>query len=117
MTSAVHRTCLIVVTLAAGVPGAPAQTRLFVYNDTTSSDFPELYLAPTGTTSWGSNQTLNDKDKVLDHSERLTLSGVNPGVYDMKLVDSKGRICIVTGVDLSTKRNFDIRDQNLAQCR
>lgn len=108
---------LAVVIGAAALTGpARAATRLYVYNDTTSTDFPELYLAPAGTSSWGPNQTLSDRDKILDHSERLTLKDVEPGVYDMKLVDTKGRACVVRGVDLTTKRNFDIRDQTLSQC-
>jgi hypothetical protein len=119
MKAAAKRSAPIALLIAISLPfgSAIGQTRLFVYNDTTSTDFSALYLAPAGTTAWGTNQTLNDKDKVLDHSERLTLSGVAPGKYDMKLVDTKGRTCLISGVDLTTKRNFDIRDQTISHCR
>jgi hypothetical protein len=33
---------------------------------------------------------LNDKDKSLDAGERLTLTGLSPGRFSVKLVDPAG---------------------------
>ena len=42
-------------------------------------------LSPAGKNDWGPNQTLNDKDKEVDHDERLRITGVEPGRYDAKV--------------------------------
>src|SRR3954468_5519804 len=64
MGKAVRRALLIVAT-ASGLGWLPAQAadRFYVYNMTTATEFKGIYLAPAGTTDWGRNQTLNDKDQ------------------------------------------------------
>lgn len=42
-------------------------------------------LSPAGKNEWGPNQTLNDKDKEVDHDERLRITSVEPGRYDAKI--------------------------------
>jgi len=95
---------------------AEAAKKFFAYNETTASDFSGVYLAPAGTTQWGENQALNDSDKVLDVTERLTLTNLKSGTYDVKLVDTKGRTCIKHGVDLTTDNSFEVHDADLADC-
>jgi hypothetical protein len=99
---------------AAGI--AWADVRFFVYNLTTSVKFTEVYLAPSGTGQWSTNQTLNDKDRVLDPGERLALLAGARGVYDVKFIDPDGRVCIKSGVDLMRETSLDIRDTDLASC-
>jgi hypothetical protein len=96
---------------------AAAADRYFAYNETTSTSFSGVYLAPAGTTQWGSNEALNDKDKTLDYGERLSLTGLSRARYDVKLVDSKGHTCIKKNVDLTKDTSFEIRDGDLAGCR
>jgi hypothetical protein len=106
------------VALAVAVSvSATAATNYFAYNSTAVTTFTGVYLAPTGTTQWGPNQALNDDDKELDFGERLTLAGLNPGLYDVKLVDQKGRTCIMRHVDLTKETSFEIRDGSLTDCK
>ncbi|MGY4420724.1 hypothetical protein ACVWY2_003173 [Bradyrhizobium sp. JR6.1] len=44
----------------------------------TSATISSFELSPAGKNEWGSNQTLNDKDKEVDHDERLRITGVEP---------------------------------------
>jgi hypothetical protein len=105
------------VTLALGLFGtAQAAKKFFAYNMTTASDFAGVFLAPAGTTQWGTNQALNDNDKVLDVTERLVLLGLEPGTYDVKLIDTKGHTCIKHGVVLGQERAFEVHDSDLADC-
>lgn len=107
--------CLL---LAAGCGGAAAAgERFFVYNLTTSTEFTGVFLAPAGTPNWGPNQALNDKDHSLDVNERLPISGITHGRFDVKLQTEKGRTCIKSGVDLTSETTFDIRDADVAGCR
>ncbi len=113
--------CLWAMVLAAGMgllvhPAVAAGRKFFAYNMTTRTDFKEVYLAPAGTTKWGPNQTLNDPDKSLDTTERLTLTGLTPGRYDVKLVAEDGRTCIIKGVDLTRQKSFLIKEAQLTDC-
>jgi hypothetical protein len=107
---------LVALAVAASV-SANAGTNYFAYNSTAVTTFTGVYLAPTGTTQWGTNQALNDDDKELDFGERLTLTGLNPGLYDVKLVDQKGRTCIMHRVDMTKETSFEIRDASLTDCK
>jgi hypothetical protein len=110
--------CVILVasTGAAFRPVSAQGQRFFAYNNTTRTEFTGVYMAPAGTENWGPNQALNDKDKALDAGERLTLTGLAPGRFSVKLVDRAGRTCIRRDVDLTKENNFDIRDQQLSNC-
>jgi hypothetical protein len=96
---------------------AEAGQNYFAYNLTAVTTFTGVYLTPIGTTKWGPNQAMNDDDKELDFGERLTLTGLTPGIYDVKLVDKRGRICILHHVDLTKATSFDIRDSGLTDCK
>jgi len=103
----------LVLTFAAG----NAAERLRFWNLTTVT-IQELYLAPTGTTQWSANQCVNDRDGSVDPDERLTITGVTPGRYDVKLKDNKGRTCTVANVELVTGRPyaFSLSDKDLTNC-
>jgi hypothetical protein len=104
---------------SADVPFQPVSAqgqRFFAYNNTTRTDFTGVYMAPAGTENWGPNQALNDKDKALDAGEGLTLTGLAPGHFSVKLVERSGRTCIMRDADLTKENNFDIRDQQLSNC-
>ena len=51
----------------------------------TTATISGFQLSPAGKNDWGPNQTLNDKDKEVDHDERLRITGVEPGRYDAKV--------------------------------
>jgi hypothetical protein len=78
----------------------------------------ELYLAPAGTAQWSANQCKNDKDGTVDHDERLTITGISPGTYDVKLTDKKGRVCTVQNVEVASGRPyaFSLSDKDLTSC-
>jgi hypothetical protein len=94
-----------------------AADRFFGFNETTSMVFTGVYLAPEGTTAWGPNEALNDKDKAWDSGERLAIKGVSRGKFDLKVVDQSGRVCIKHGLDLTKDTTFDVRDQDFAGCK
>jgi len=94
-----------------------AADRLRFWNLTTVT-IQELYMAPAGTTTWGANQCKNDRDGTVDADERLTLTGITPGHYDVKIKDKKGRMCTVSNVEVVTGRPyaFSISDKDLTNC-
>ena len=96
---------------------APAAERMRFWNLTTAT-ITELRLASAGTGRWGPNQCDGDPDKSVDSDERLTLTGVEPGVYDVKLSDKTGRTCLVRNVEVKSGRPyaFSLSDNDLREC-
>jgi hypothetical protein len=78
----------------------------------------ELHLAPVGTADRGPDQCRNDPDGAVDADERLTLKDVVPGRYDVKLLDKKGRICVVRNVEVLAGKPyaFSISKKDLTDC-
>lgn len=110
---------IVLAVFVAGPAGvraadAPRAERFFVYNLTAASDLGGIYLAPAGTTDWGPNQALNDRDHQVEPTERLAVTGIGHGLYDVRAVTTKGHACVKTGVDLTHDTTFDIRDADLA---
>ena len=85
----------LVVLLFAGADELAAQSKgkgIRLWNLTTST-ISGFQLSPTGKDAWGPNQTLNDRDKEVDHDERLRITGVEPGRYDAKVSYRDARQC------------------------
>lgn len=109
--------CLLAMLGSVFSFSAVAADRFFGFNETTATVFTGVYLAPEGSEAWGPNEALNDKDKVWDAGERLSIMGVTRGRFDLKIVDRAGRVCIKHGLDLTRDLTFDVRDGDLVGCR
>ena len=57
------------------------------------------------------------RDGTVDHDERLRITGVEPGRYDVKLSDKTGRVCIVRNVEVREGAVFSIEEKQLTDCR
>lgn len=87
--------------------------RLWNLTTTTISSFQ---LSPAGQNSFGPNQTLNDKDKEVDHDERLRIADTAPGRYDAKVGYPDGRTCVVRDIEIKANAVFSISDKDLKDC-
>ena len=82
----------------------------------TTATISNFQLSPAGKDSFGPNQTLNDKDKEVDHDERLRITGVEPGRYDAKVSYAGSRQCLVRDIEIKADAVFSIADKDLVQC-
>jgi hypothetical protein len=82
----------------------------------TTSTISGFQLSPAGKDAWGPNQTLNDKDKEVDHDGRLRITGVEPGQYDAKVSYPDARQCLVKGIEIKADAVFSIADKDLKDC-
>jgi hypothetical protein len=105
-----------ILALAAGSSLALAEGRPPRFWNLTRHTISEFYLAPAGTTNWGVNQCRNDKDGTVDPDERLRITGVAPGVYDVKLKDVSGRSCVVRNIKIEAGEIFSIEEKELTSC-
>ena len=77
----------------------------------------DLRMSPTGKDAWGPNQCENDRDGTVDHDERLRITGIQPGRYDVKLTDKIGRVCTIRNVEVKEAAVFAIEEKQLTDCR
>ena len=76
----------------------------------------QLHLSPAGKDAWGPDQCKNDRDGEVDHDERLRVTGVEPGLFDVKLADARGRVCVVRNVEIKAGAVFAIEEKQLTAC-
>ena len=74
-------------------------------------------MSPARADNWGPDQCKNDRDGTVDHDERLRITGIEPGRYDVKLADKIGRVCIVRNVEVKDGAVFSIEERQLTDCR
>lgn len=86
----------------------------------TGETISSLTLAPAGTDQFGANQCINDKDGTVDNDERLRLTGVAPGRYDVRLkFQRSNRQCTMHDVQIKDggKVAFSLDARDLKDCR
>jgi len=107
---------LALLMLSAGVQAA--EQRLTFWN-LTSDTITNLVMAPSGTGTFGPNQCANDRDGSVDHDERLRLTGIQPGRYDIRLTQKRGRVCTVSGIEVKGEGRyaFSLADDDLKDCK
>lgn len=104
----------LALVLAMGTAEAAKGTRFW---NLTENTVTKLELAPAGTEQFGQDQAKNDKDGAVDHDERLKVTGVKTGTYDVRLADSKGRSCTVRNVAVTEGEVFSIEEKQLKDCK
>jgi hypothetical protein len=114
---AMLRTLTAICLFSAILPGsAVAQGKGIRFWNLTTATISGFQLSPAGKDNWGPNQTLNDKDKEVDHDERLRITGVDPGRYDAKVGYRDSRQCLVRDIDIKADAVFSISDKDLKDC-
>lgn len=108
----------LAVTIAAvfSGTGAEAASKGIRFWNLASITIAKFYMAPAGSGKYGANQCENDRDGTVSPDERLKITNVTPGSYDVKLADTKGRVCIVKGLKVDADAVFSIEDKDLTNC-
>jgi hypothetical protein len=103
-----------VLTLAAALAPAHAaaqSTRNFTIFNDSRYRINQLYVAPESNSTWG----INRLEHALPTNYRADLA-VDPGWYDVMLVDQDGDKCVVSNVDFRNGDSWTITDQVLVTC-
>src|ERR1700727_207124 len=82
----------------------------------TANTITSLQLSPPGKNQWGRNQADNDRDRTVDHDERLKITDTEAGIYDVRFVDKSGRTCVVPNVQVKTGAFLSIEEKELKGC-
>ena len=109
---------LLIMSLAVTSTPTAAQNATqcdWVLVNHTRSDIAELYLVPSGATTWGKKVKPDKNDGSLDAGESYTLH-VSPGEYDIKLVTAKGGACLTRRVSVTQQLKWRMTDEWLQVC-
>jgi hypothetical protein len=118
MGSGMRALLLAAIALAVIGSAAAAQDRRGMrFWNLTLYTVTDLRMSPTGKETWGPNQCENDRDGTVDHDERLRITAIEPGRYDVKLTDKIGRVCTVRNVEVKEAAVFAIEEKQLTDCR
>jgi hypothetical protein len=117
MRIALSTICAAVLALVSvgldAVAQNPKGTRFW---NLTQNTITQLQLAPAGSDAWGPDQCKNDRDGTVDHDERLRITGIASGRYDVKFTDKAGRRCTVRNIDVQDGGVFSIEEKQLSEC-
>jgi len=83
----------------------------------TSPTITKLEISKAGANVFGPNQTANDPDGAVDHDERLKITGIETGVYDIRLTLEDGTACMARNVKIQKGKVFFLEDKNLVDCK
>ncbi len=104
-----------VLAVAFATSGATAKSKGTRFWNLTLNTVTSLQLSPAGKENWGPNQCKNDRDGTVDHDERLPITDVQSGRYDVKLAD-KTRVCVVRNIEVKDGGIFTIEEKQLTDC-
>jgi hypothetical protein len=105
------------LTLAFVGLAASAQDRKGIrFWNLTRNTITQLQLSPAGKNAWGADQCRNDRDGTVDHDERLRITGIDPGRYDVRFADKTGRVCVVRDIQVNDGAVFPIEEKQLTDC-
>lgn len=107
---------LLVAPLACAVPAEAAAKKGMRLWNLTGETLDRVELAPAGTRAFGGNQCQNDKDGEVDFDEELSITNVAPGLYDVRLRDVHGKVCLAKAVEVKANAAFAIHEKDLSDC-
>jgi len=112
-----HRAALVVLALALSLTATHAADRKPTrFWNLTANTIVSLQMSPAGQQAWGRDQCENDRDHEVDHDERLRITGIEPGRYDVRFKDKTGRVCIVKNIEVKDGVIFSIEEKELTGC-
>ena len=111
-----HAFGLSLIALALLSPATRAADAPPRFWNLTAHTIVDFRLAPSGTSDFGINQCVNDKDGAVDNDERLRLNGFAAGVYDARIIDKSGRVCHARKLSVTPGQIFSLEERDLVDC-
>jgi len=112
-----HRAALVALTLGLALAAALAADRKPTrFWNLTANTIVTLQMSPAGLGAWGRDQCENDRDHEVDHDERLRITDIAPGRYDVRFRDKTGRVCVVKNIEVKDGEVFSIEEKDLTGC-
>ena len=75
-----------------------------------------LYLSAAGERAWGDDQLGEGEDDTIDPGDSYTVTDIEPGRYDLKLVARDGTTCIISDQRFGTDKVWTVTEAMLDTC-
>ncbi len=98
---------------ASAFSAEPPRVKMWNLTPDTLND---VRLAPAGSSAFGDNQCVNDKDGTVEFDEMLRITNTPPGRYDLRLRTIKGRTCFARQIAVPAEGNFSVGEKELVDC-
>lgn len=85
-----------------------------VFVNSSSWEIHEIYFSAASQKNWGEDHLGNE---VLENGDSLTLSNVEPGTWDVMVVDEDGDKCVLEDVSIDSSDKWVIKDDDLLACQ
>ena len=106
---------IVCVLLAMGLVTAAQALSLKVVNKSKTA-VHHLYLSDAGDKKWGEDQLGEGKNDTIEAGDSFTLTGIEAGDYDVKLVTEDDTECEVDDVDFKSSKEWTITEHMLNKC-
>jgi hypothetical protein len=108
---------LVGAILIVCVSSTEAADREFEIVNSSKEIFYHLYFAPTDTSQWGSDQLGEDEEDALEPGAWIKVRNLQPGTYDLKIVNADETSCVIHRVMLEFDKIVTVTNQLLETCR
>lgn len=105
------------IVLMASGSGAWSKEKPTRFWNLTGDTVMHLSIAPAGSDAYGPDQCRNDRDGTVDYDERLPVTGIGSGRYDLVIDLKKGRQCRVGNVEILQGEVFTVEEKDLGDCK
>ena len=114
MTMAKIALCAIGLSFVAATAMA-AGNKLEIVNNSSKTIY-HLYLSDADSDEWGDDQMGDNEDDVIEAGGSFTLTDIESGTYDVKLVTKSGAECEVDNVKFDSDYQWNVTNGMLKNC-
>jgi hypothetical protein len=108
------RNLLAVLAASSILITLPALAATIEVENQSSWEIHEIYFSPSDEENWGEDHL---GEHVLESGMTLSLTGVSPGEWDIRLVDEDEDVCVLQGVTVGASETWLIEDDDLVDCQ
>lgn len=102
-------------TLSLGLMSTACAHELDIVNRSKTT-VHHLYLSDSKDAEWGPDQFGNGNKDVVEPGETFTLTDIEPGRYDVKVVAADGTECVIENVRIAESKEWVITESMLDDC-
>ncbi|HET9047467.1 MAG TPA: hypothetical protein VFN29_00675 [Chiayiivirga sp.] len=103
-----------VIFAAVAMAAMPAFAGEVVFVNQSSWNIHEIYFSPASQSNWGEDHLGKD---ILEKGDSLTLTDVEEGTWDVRVVDEDGDECVLEDVEINGSDKWVINDDSLLACQ
>ncbi len=100
------------LTMQSGIASAQASETMTIQNES-AFDIRQIYLSKVSHTTWEEDVL---GPRILRSGRSIDVTNIDPGFYDVMLVDEDGDTCVLYGVNLRRNRTWTINTEGLLDC-